>query len=93
MCCLNLKIFDRLDMQSNKSKILQRSSVKNMWKYILIGLGTVILEWIFLSAFSPWFNGMGELGGIIISVGFFVAFEMVICTGAIISKINANKDK
>ena len=52
MCCLNLKIFDRLDMQSNKSKILQRSSVKNMWKYILIGLGTVILEWIFLSAFS-----------------------------------------
>ena len=28
MCCLNLKIFDQLDMQSNKSKILQRSSVK-----------------------------------------------------------------
>ena len=93
MCCLNLKIFDRLDMQSNKSKILQRSSVKNMWKYILIGLGTVILEWIFLSAFSPWLNGMGEVGGIVISVGFFLAFEMVICTGAIISKINANKDK
>lgn len=67
--------------------------MKNMWKYILIGFGVVILEWIFLAFFSPWFNGMGELGGIIIGVGFFLAFEMVICTGIIISKINANKDK
>ena len=39
------------------------------------------------------FNGMGELGGIIIGVGFFLAFEMVICTGIIISKINTSKDK
>ena len=55
-------------------------------------LGTVILEWLFLGVFSPWFNGMGELGGIIVGVRFFLAFEMVICTGAIISKIG-NKDK
>lgn len=67
--------------------------MKNMWKCILIGLGTVILEWIFLAIFYPWFNGMGDLGGIIVGVGFFLAFEMVICTGAIISKININKDK
>lgn len=67
--------------------------MKNMWKYILIGLGTVILEWIFLAFFHAWFNGVGELGGIIIGVGFFLAFEMVICTGAIISKINTSKDK
>ena len=67
--------------------------MKNIWKYILIGLGTVVLEWIFLAIFYPLFNGMGELGGIIIGVGFFLAFEMVICTGAIISKINTNKDK
>ena len=65
--------------------------MKNMWKYILIGLGTVILEWIFLSAFSPWFNGMGELGGIIIGVGFFLAFEMVIFTGAIVRICVAKK--
>ena len=67
--------------------------MKNIWKYILIGLGIVVLEWIFLAIFYPLFNGMGELGGIIIGVGFFLAFEMVICTGAIISKINTNKDK
>lgn len=66
--------------------------MKNMWKYILIGLGTVILEWILLGVFPTWFNGMGELGGLIIGVGFFLAFEMVICTGAIISKIGS-KDK
>lgn len=67
--------------------------MKNIWRYILIGFGVVILEWIFLAFFSPWFNGMGELGGIIIGVGFFLAFEMVICTGIIISKINDSKDK
>lgn len=67
--------------------------MKNIWRYILIGFGVVILEWIFLAFFSPWFNGMGELGGIIIGVGFFLAFEMVICTGIIVSKINASKDK
>lgn len=67
--------------------------MKNIWRYILIGFGVVILEWIFLAFFSPWFNGMGELGGIIIGVGFFLAFEMVICTGIIISKINDSKAK
>ena len=67
--------------------------MKNIWKYILIGLGTVILEWIFLSLFYPWFNGMGDFVGIIVGIGFFLAFEMVICTGAIISKINTIKDK
>lgn len=67
--------------------------MKNIWRYILIGFGVVILEWIFLAVFSPWFNGMGELGGIIIGVGFFLVFEMVICTGIIISKINDSKAK
>ena len=62
--------------------------MKNMGKYILIGLGTVLLEWVFLAVFYPWFNGLGELGGIISGVGFFLAFEMVICTGVIISKLN-----
>ena len=66
-----------------------------MWKYVLIGLGTVVLELILLVLFSHWFDcGRGrELSGIIIGVGLFLAFEMIICTGAIISKINTNKDK
>ncbi len=64
-----------------------------MWKYILIGLGITILELLLLVLFSPWFDCVRELSGIIVGVGLFLAFEMVICTGVIISKINANKDK
>lgn len=67
--------------------------MKHLLKYILFGVGAIIFEWIFLAMFGPLFNGMGELGGIIIGIGFFLAFEMVICTGAIISQINANKNK
>ena len=62
--------------------------MKNMWKYILIGLGVVVIEWIFLGVFHAWFNGLDQTGA-----AFFLAFEMVICTGAIISKIEkANKE-
>ena len=66
--------------------------MKNIWKYILTGFGVIALEWLFLAAFATWFNGMGELGGIVVGAAFFLAFEMVICTGAIISRIE-NKDK
>ena len=66
-----------------------------MWKYILIGLGVAVLELILLVLFSSWFNfgSGGNLSGIIVSVGLFLAFEMVICTGAIISKLSNNKEK
>ena len=65
----------------------------NMWKYSLIGIGVVIIEWLFLSLFPHWFNGMGETAGMIAGVGFFLAFELVICTGAIITKINAKGEQ
>lgn len=61
--------------------------MKNIWKYILIGLGVVVAEWIFLALFIEVFNGLGQTGGVVIGAAFFLAFEMVICTGAIISKI------
>lgn len=61
--------------------------MKNIWKYILIGLGVVIVEWIFLALFIEVFNGLGQTGGVVIGAAFFLAFEMVICTGVIISKI------
>ena len=64
-----------------------------MWKYILIGLGTAVLELILLALFSSWFSFTSELSGIIVGVGLFLTFEMVICTGVILSKIEANKDK
>ena len=61
-------------------------------KYILIGLGVIIIEWIFLSLFASFFNGLSQEGAVVVGSAFFLAFEMVICTGAIISKIG-NKDK
>lgn len=66
-----------------------------MWKYILIGLGVAVLELMLLVLFSSWFNigSSGDMSGIIVCVGLFLAFEMVICTGAIISKIDTNKNK
>ncbi len=67
--------------------------MKNMWKYILIALGTVALEWIFLALMVEVFNGLSHTEGIMMCMGFFLAFEMVICTGVIISKIDKNKDK
>lgn len=67
--------------------------MKNIWKYILIGLGVVVAEWIFLALFIEVFNGLGQTGGVVIGTGFFLAFEMVICTGAILSKIGKANNK
>ena len=66
--------------------------MKNKLKYILIGLGTIVLEWIFLTLIFELFNGLDQASGVVIGTAFFLAFEMVICTGAILSKIEKAKD-
>ena len=66
--------------------------MKNMGKYILIGIGVVIIEWIFLAFFSEVFNGLSQEGAVVIGAAFFLAFEMVICTGAILSKMDKKND-
>ena len=66
--------------------------MKNMGKYILIGIGVIIIEWIFLAFFSELFNGLSQEGAIVIGAAFFLAFEMVICTGAILSKMDKKND-
>lgn len=60
-------------------------------KYILIGLVVVIVEWVFLSFFSSFFNGLSQEGAVAVGSAFFLAFEMIICTGVIISKIEQRK--
>ena len=65
--------------------------MKNMWKYILIGLGTIVLEWIFLALVFEVFNGLDQASGVVMGTAFFLAFEIIICTGAIISKIEQTK--
>ena len=65
--------------------------MKNMWKYVLIGLGTIVLEWVFVAFAEAFFSGLSQEGGIVIGTGFFLAFELVICTGVILSKIDKMK--
>lgn len=57
----------------------------------MIGLGTIVLEWIFLALVFEVFNGLDQASGVVMGTAFFLAFEMVICTGAIISKIERAK--
>ena len=66
--------------------------MKNMGKYILIGIGVVIIEWIFLALFMEIFNGLSQEGTVVIGAAFFLAFEIVICTGAILSKMDKKND-
>ena len=66
--------------------------MKNMGKYILIGLVVVLVEWVFLAFFSEMFNGLSQEGAVAIGSAFFLAFEMVICTGVIVSKLDKKKE-
>lgn len=65
--------------------------MKNMWKYVLAGLGIIFVEWVFLAVFMELFNGLSQEGAVVIGSAFFLAFEMVICTGLIISKLENKK--
>ena len=60
--------------------------MKDVWKYILIGLGVAAGESVFLVLFAKSFNRLTPTEALIIGAAFFLAFEIVICTGAIISK-------
>lgn len=67
--------------------------MKDVWKCILIGFVVVAIEWVFLALFSKFFNGLTPTEALIIGAAFFLAFEIVICTGVIISKLNSSKDE
>ena len=66
--------------------------MKDVWKYILIGLVVVAVEGVFLTLLAKFFNGLTPTEALIIGAAFFLAFEIVICTGVIISKLNFPKD-
>ena len=65
--------------------------MKDMIKYVFAGIGVVLLLWFFVACYVSFFNGMSKEIGAITGVGSFLAFELVICTGAIISKIKKDK--
>ena len=66
--------------------------MKNIGKYILIGVGVVAVEWVFLAVFMETFNGLTHEGALIVGSAFFLAFEMIVCTGVIVSKIKQKDD-
>lgn len=66
--------------------------MKSIGKYILAGLVVVLVEWVFLALFMEMFNGLSQEGATVVGAAFFLAFEMVICTGVIVSKIEQKKE-
>ena len=65
--------------------------MKNIWKYILSGVVAAILCWVVVGVAAPFFNGMPLEAAVALWVGMFLACEMVILTGIIISKIENRK--
>ena len=65
--------------------------MKNMWKYILAGLGVVFIEILFVVLFRDFLNGLSEVEAVVLAVGTFLAFEIVVCTGWITSKLELKK--
>ena len=65
--------------------------MKNMWKYVLAGLGVVLVEMFFVALFKDFLNGLSEVESVVLAVGTFLAFEIVVCTGLIISKFEDKK--
>ena len=50
------------------------SLMKNIGKYVLMGLGVVFLEWVFLAIFSEMINGLSQEGAVAVGSSFFLAF-------------------
>ena len=67
--------------------------MKNAWQYVLIGLVVAAVEGAFLVLFAKLINGLTPTEALIIGAAFFLAFEIVICTGVIVSKLNSPKDE
>ena len=65
--------------------------MKKLWKYVLAGLGVVLAEILFVALFRDFLNGLPEVEAVVLAVGTFLAFEMVVCTGWIISKLEDKK--
>ena len=61
--------------------------LKNIWKYILAGLATAVLCLLWAAWFPAFFNGVTLEAATTLGVGLFLACEMVILTGLIISKM------
>lgn len=62
--------------------------MKNIWKYVLSGLGVGVIYLVWITIFSDILNGLSWEAAATVGTGFFLSFEMVILSGIIITKIN-----
>lgn len=60
---------------------------KIIWRSIGIGIVVVICAFVFMSLFAGVFNGMPMEISALIGLGLFLAFEMTVCTGVILAKL------
>ena len=51
----------------------------------------MFVEILFVVLFRDFLNGLSEVEAVVLAVGTFLAFEMVVCTGWIISKLEDKK--
>jgi len=65
-----------------------------MKRFILIGLAVAAIGYLFIAVFVTTFNGMQETTAAVVAAALFLAFELVVCTGLILSRLDrAQKEK
>lgn len=61
--------------------------MKDIFRYILFAFTAVLLEWVWLAFFPILMNGLSQETAMVAGVGFFLAFEVALCTGLVLSKL------
>lgn len=67
--------------------------MKAIGNAILAGILAVLAAWVFLAVFPAVFNGIPTPDSYVVGTCFFLAFEIALCTGLILSKLNEGERK
>ena len=62
--------------------------MRTIWRSIGAGIVVVICAFVFMSLFAQVFNGMPMEISVLIGLGLFLAFEITVCTGVILAKLD-----
>ena len=63
--------------------------MKNIWRYVLLGIAVAIGGMFVSDIAGNFFNGMGGYGfGCILGICMYLCVVIVTCTGIIITKLN-----
>lgn len=64
--------------------------MKNIWKYIILGIAVAIVGMFVSDLIRSIFNGMDYGSALALGMGMYLCVVVVTCTGIIISKIEKN---